>query len=180
MCKTHFKAMKRIATPIPKVDKSKPPPAPEGSSVYDKILPLSMSYIPSPETEHPLVSHLKIGFDERRPPAWHRNEERRARGLIPIENPAVQLEAWERELVWFETLVLTGAPNVSFSHLALGWGRDKGFHMALGQIVCERRGDVRRKQRDETQGRRYLKECLHNRSKEAEERTSPSLLRFRR
>eukprot|EP00526_Cylindrotheca_closterium_P018355 CAMPEP_0113632530 /NCGR_PEP_ID=MMETSP0017_2-20120614/16911_1 /TAXON_ID=2856 /ORGANISM="Cylindrotheca closterium" /LENGTH=363 /DNA_ID=CAMNT_0000543095 /DNA_START=141 /DNA_END=1229 /DNA_ORIENTATION=- /assembly_acc=CAM_ASM_000147 len=147
MCKAHFKAMKRITTPIPKVDSTDPPPAPEGSSVYDNVLPLSISYIPSTETVNPLVAHLKTGFDAQKPPAWHRNEERRARGLIPIENPASQLEAWERELVWMETLVLTGAPDVSFRHFARGWGRDKGFHMVLGQFICERQGDVRRKER---------------------------------
>ncbi|CAJ1927521.1 unnamed protein product [Cylindrotheca closterium] len=149
MCKSHFKAMKRITTPIPKVNASAPPPAPEGSSVYDSVLPFSISYIPSTETVNPLVAHLKAGFDGLKPPAWHRNEERRARGLLPIDNTAAQLEGWERELVWMEILVLTGAPRASFRHLARAWGRDKGFHMVLAQFICERQGDVRRKQRQQ-------------------------------
>ncbi len=95
----------------------------------------------------PLIAHLKAGFDGLKPPAWHRNEERRARGMHPIDNPATQLEGWERELVWMEILVLTGAPGASFRHLARAWGRDKGFHMVLAQFICERQGDVQRKKR---------------------------------
>ena len=76
----------------------------------------------------PLIAHLKQGFeDPNQPPAWHRNEERRARGLFPVHNPATQLESWERELVWTEILLLTGNPDSSFRHLARAWGRDKGF-----------------------------------------------------
>ncbi|KAL3932897.1 MAG: hypothetical protein SGBAC_010632 [Bacillariaceae sp.] len=147
MCKAHFKAIQLETTPLSKVDNTKAPPPPEGSSVYENVLPGSITYIASPKTVNPLVAHLKAGFDELKPPAWHRNEERRARGLIPIDNPAIQLEGWERELVWMEILLLTGAPGASFRHLARAWGRDKGFHMVLGQFICERQGDVRRKQR---------------------------------
>lgn len=147
MCKAHFKAIQRMATPLPKVDTSVAPAPPQGSSVYENVLPFSISYIPSPQTKNPLVAHLKAGFDDLKPPAWHRNEERRARGLVPIDNPAAQLEGWERELVWMEILVLTGAPGASFRHLARAWGRDKGFHMVLAQFICERQGDVRRKKR---------------------------------
>ena len=67
--------------------------------------------------------------------------------MFPIDNPATQLEGWERELVWMEILVLTGSPNASFRHLARAWGRDKGFHMVLAQFICERHGDVQRKKR---------------------------------
>ncbi|KAL3929644.1 MAG: hypothetical protein SGBAC_012121 [Bacillariaceae sp.] len=147
MCKAHFKAIQRKATPLPKVDTSVAPASPEGSSVYENVLPSSISYIPSPQTKNPLVAHLKAGFDDLKPPAWHRNEERRARGLVRVDNPATQLEGWERELVWMEVLVLTGAPSASFRHLARAWGRDKGFHMVLAQFICERQGDVRRKKR---------------------------------
>jgi len=66
----------------------------------------------------PLIRHLKEGFDAGKPPAWHRNEERRARGLWPVHNPATQLEGWERELVWFEILLLTGNADACFRHLA--------------------------------------------------------------
>ncbi|CAJ1938591.1 unnamed protein product [Cylindrotheca closterium] len=147
MCKSHFKAMKRMTTPLPKVDNTEAPPPPHGCSVYDDVLPSSICYIPSLETVMPLIRHLKAGFDELKPSAWHRNEERRARGMFPVDNPATQLEGWERELVWMEILVLTGAPKASFRHLARAWGRDKGFHMVLAQFICERHGDVRRKRR---------------------------------
>jgi hypothetical protein len=50
--------------------------------------------------------------------------------------------------VWMEILLLTGTPESSFSHLARGWGRVKGFHMVLSQFICERHGDVERKQRE--------------------------------
>lgn len=147
MCKSHFKAMKRATTPLPKVAQGSLPPPPQGFSVYDSILPASIGYTSRKGSVMPLIAHLKEGFDGLKPPAWHRNEERRARGLYPIDNPATQLEGWERELVWMEILVLTGAPGASFRHLARAWGRDKGFHMVLAQFICERQGDVQRKRR---------------------------------
>ena len=147
MCKSHFKAMKRVTTPLPRVRQGKAPPAPQGFSVYDGILPASIAYAPRKGTVMPLIAHLKDGFASNKPPAWHRNEERNARGILPVENPATQLEGWERELVWMEILVLTGAPDVSFRHLARAWGRDKGFHTVLAQFICERQGDVQRKKR---------------------------------
>ena len=93
----------------------------------------------------PLIAHLKAGFDAGKPPAWHRNEERRARGQWPVTSPATQLEAWERELVWTEILILTGNSQTSFRHLARAWGRDKGFQTVLAQFICERKGSVERK-----------------------------------
>lgn len=150
MCKAHFKAMKRRTTPIPKVEKNDVPPPAVGVSVYDAILPQSIAFNATKAATGaamPLIAHLKHGFDTLKPPAWHRNEERRARGLFPIDNPAAQLEGWERELVWMEILVLTGVPGASFRQLARAWGRDKGFHMVLAQFICERHGDVERKKR---------------------------------
>jgi hypothetical protein len=167
MCKSHFKAMKRAMTPLPEppADDQALPPPPTGRSVYDDILPASIRFVPTyqtpsdeagngkskknpkPKEVMPLIAHLKAGFDVQKPPAWHRNEERRCRGMFPIHNPATQLEGWERELVWMEILILTGAPGASFRHLARAWGRDKGFHMVLAQFICERQGDVERKKR---------------------------------
>jgi len=175
MCKSHFKAHKRATTPLPPkpvaptvatslstagggggivvettTTTTAPliPPHPEGESVYDRILPASIAWHASFGSPMPLIQHLKEGFDALKPPAWHRNEERRARGLFPVHNPATQLEGWERELVWMEILILTGNPDSSFRHLARGWGRDKGFHMVLAQFICERRGNVERKKRE--------------------------------
>lgn len=152
MCKSHFKAHRMAHIPLPaKVDPAvAAPPPPEGDSVYDHVLPASIAWNASLGYPMPLVQHLKDGFDANKPSAWHRNEERRARGLFPIHTPATQLEGWERELVWMEILVLTGVPGASFRHLARGWGRDKGFHMVLAQFICERRGNVERKQRVKT------------------------------
>ena len=171
MCKAHFKAMKRQTTPIPKVLNTDTPPPAEGVSVYDDILPSSLNFLPSDKkikTDNgedelnnlmPLIGHLKHGFDTLKPPAWHRNEERRSRGLFPIDNPAAQLEGWERELVWMEILVLTGVPGASFRHLARAWGRDKGFHMVLAQFICERFGETERKKRHGEKNTGKKKQC---------------------
>jgi hypothetical protein len=155
MCKSHFKADKRETTPLPPkpnpIFDPEPPPA-AGESVYDRILPASLAWNPVTSAgEMPLIEHFKQGFVLEKPPAWHRNEERRVRGLWPVQNPAMQLEGWERELVWMEILLLTGTPESSFRHLARGWGRDKGFHMELSQFICERHGDVERKKRERAQ-----------------------------
>ena len=131
----------RIAPPLP--------PPPSGASVYDAVLPNSLDWT-QPTAEFPimpLIAHLKAGFDGNEPPAWHRNAERRARGLWPVHNTSTQLEGWERQLVWLEVLILTGNLESSFRHLARGWGRDKGFHTVLAQFICERYGNVERKKR---------------------------------
>jgi hypothetical protein len=157
MCKSHFKADKRETTPLPPkpnpISDPEPPPA-AGESVYDRILPASLSWNPVTSAgEMPLIEHFKQGFLLNKPPAWHRNEERRARGLWPVHDAAMQLEGWERELVWMQILLLTGStPESSFLHLARAWGRDKGFHMVLSEFICERHGNVERKQRDQARG----------------------------
>jgi hypothetical protein len=148
MCKSHFKAQQQDSTPLPltphPILAPEPPPA-AGESVYDGILPASHAWNPVTSAgEMPLIEHFKQGFHLQKPLAWHRNEERRARGLWPVENPAAQFEEWERELAWMEILLLTGNPGSSFCHLARGWGRDKGFHMVLSHFICEQHGDVQR------------------------------------
>jgi hypothetical protein len=115
-----------------------PPP-----SVYDTVLPASIRWTADSGAPMPLIDYLKDHFD--RGTAWHRNDERLARGLPKVSSPAVQLEGWERELVWTETLLLTGTAEASFRHLARGWGRDKGFHRVLAQSICDRHGNVERK-----------------------------------
>lgn len=118
MCKRHWKA---IHFPeAPKADDQ--PPAPEGESVYDSILPQSIAYRPghaaarlkegdenknadpwdppaAPEGSSvmPLVGFLKSGAHKEA--GWHRNLERRARGMFPIPSLSCQLEPWERQLV---------------------------------------------------------------------------------
>ena len=143
MCKGHFKKVKKelIAVPPNVTDIPKPIIA----SVYDKVIPDSICW--NGKDTLPLILHLKAGFDEQKPRGWHRNEERRSRGLVEVLNPAIQLQGWERELVWLETCLLSGNSQVSFRHLARAWGRDKGFHMVLTQFICERQGNVERKKR---------------------------------
>mmetsp|Transcript_12852 Transcript_12852/g.35241 ORF Transcript_12852/g.35241 Transcript_12852/m.35241 type:complete len:175 (+) Transcript_12852:467-991(+) len=95
----------------------------------------------------PLVAFLREGASSREV-GWHRNAERRARGLFPMSNLSVQLEPWERQLALVEILLLSGGtPYANFRDLAHAWGRDKGFHQIIVNNVCERRGEVERKRR---------------------------------
>lgn len=154
MCKLHFKIVKtQLITPTVRTSSITKDNTPTivGESVYDSILPESIGWS-NPDEPMPLIRHLKDGFDKMKPRAWHRNEERRARGLLPVSKAATQLEGWERELVWMEICLLSGNSESSFRALARAWGRDKGFHMVLAQFICERRGNVERKKRVKPQG----------------------------
>jgi len=49
-----------------------------------------------------------------------------------------------------EILLLSGGtPHANFKDLAHAWGREKGFHHVLTNLVCERRGEVERKRRSD-------------------------------
>jgi hypothetical protein len=117
MCKRHWK---QVHFPPPAAKAEDQPPPPEGDSVWDTILPASISYRPTsaknkPKSEKeadadpppppegvtvmPLVAHLREG--EARDTGWHRNAERRARGMFPVTSLSSQLEPWERQLVSF-------------------------------------------------------------------------------
>ncbi|CAB9524587.1 expressed unknown protein [Seminavis robusta] len=177
MCKRHWKAAN-----FPEEESKKaapPPPEPEGDSVYDHILPMSISYRPlanksgdevdahlmSPSSTKemldppaapdgfqvmPLIQHLKDGILQGKQAGWHRNEERRARGILPVKGLSVQLEPWERQLALVEILLLSGGtPYANFKELSFAWGREKGFHHVLANSVCERRGEVERKKRSD-------------------------------
>jgi hypothetical protein len=122
MCKRHWKAVNfpdAVAAPAPKEEAVPPPP--EGASVYEGILPQSISYRPTmlqkqqleesnkvnrtdiPPPPHgevnimPLVTFLRQGAGKE--PGWHRNAERRARGMFACTSLSSQLEPWERQLV---------------------------------------------------------------------------------
>ena len=148
------------------------PPPPEGISVYDSVLPQSISYRPgmlyknqleqsnkntfsenptSPPEEvnvMPLVLFFREGANKN--PGWHRNAERRARGMFPVTSLSTQLEPWERQLALVEILLLSGGtPFANFKDLAHAWGREKGFHAVVASSVCERRGEVDRKRRSD-------------------------------
>mmetsp|Transcript_22180 Transcript_22180/g.34124 ORF Transcript_22180/g.34124 Transcript_22180/m.34124 type:complete len:247 (+) Transcript_22180:709-1449(+) len=97
----------------------------------------------------PLIAFLKDG-QETKEAGWHRNHERRARGMFPVASLSSQLEPWERQLALVEILLLSGGtPHANFKDLAHAWGREKGFHQLLVQSVCERRGEVERKKRSD-------------------------------
>lgn len=120
MCKKHWKA-----THFPDSDgKDDRPPPPEGDSVYDSVLPQSIAYRPGNASnfKEEALAHVKGGGDPFESPVaplgssimplvaflregaskeagWHRNQERRARGIFPITSLSAQLESWERQLV---------------------------------------------------------------------------------
>lgn len=175
MCKRHWKAV-HFPAPPPKPEQVPPPP--EGESVYDTILPASVSYrpnnnnsavilktktneeeeskaaaaslpaVPSPDAPMPLVTFLKNGTSKE--PGWHREAERRARGFFPVSSLSSQLEPWERQLALLEIFLLSGGtPHANMQDLAHAWGREKGFHQLLVQNICERRGEVERKKRSD-------------------------------
>jgi hypothetical protein len=120
MCKRHWKAIHFPEAPV-KVEVQPPPP--QGESVYDSVLPQSISYRPGVMPKQvarkegdeaadddddpppapdgasvmPLVAFLTDGVN--RESGWHRNAERRARGMFPVSSLSSQLEPWERQLV---------------------------------------------------------------------------------
>ena len=125
----------------------------------------------------PLVSHLKEGTLADKPAGWHRNAERRARGLFPVTGLSVQLEPWERQLALLEILLLSGGtPYANFRDLAHAWGREKGFHHVLANSVCERRGEVERKQRSDSGSKKSKqeKEAFTKKLQEARDRNGTS------
>ena len=78
-------------------------------------------------------------MDAKKPPGWHRNEERRARRQPPVAQLMTEFEDWEIELLYSESLILTGTSQLSFKFLAFGWGREVGFHTELVKSVCASR-----------------------------------------
>ena len=105
----------------------------------------------------PLVIFLKDGALNKEV-GWHRQAERRARGIFPVASLSVQLEAWEKQLALVEILLLSGGtPHADFKHLAYAWGRERGFHQILSSSVCTRRGEVERKKRSDA-GKKQVKQ----------------------
>jgi hypothetical protein len=103
-------------------------------------------------TAMPLVTFLRDGA-LRKDVGWHRQSERRARGLFPASSLSSQLESWEKQLALVEILLLSGGtPYANFKDLAHAWGREKGFHHVLSANVCQRRGEVTRKRRSDAGG----------------------------
>lgn len=137
MCKRHWKSLhcpESNGENSPSKDDVLPP-APEGDSIYDSVLPQSISYRPTllnkttipdlrpgedpppPPTGisvMPLVEFLRKGAVDKEP-GWHRNAERRARGLFPINNLSIQLEPWERQLVCTSRVLSKTDSSILFS-----------------------------------------------------------------
>ena len=140
MCKKHHSELNRTGTVQPVVVAAAAAPvvpvADATTSVYEGVLPSSIRTSEESTEVPPIVYFLREGLTK--PIAWHRSEERQARGYPPIKNPSVPLEVWERDLVCTETLLLTGLAEESFEHLAKAWGREPGFHRALTTSVLDR------------------------------------------
>lgn len=97
----------------------------------------------------PLVTFLRFGALHKEA-GWHRQAERRARGMFPCASLSSQLEPWERQLALVEILLLSGGtPHANFKDLAHAWGRERNFHQVLSSSVCTRRGEVDRKRRSD-------------------------------
>ena len=97
----------------------------------------------------PLVNFLRDGALHN-DVGWHRQAERRARGIFPCSSLSIQLEPWEKQLALVEILLLSGGtPHANFRDLAHAWGRERGFHQVLASSVCTRRGEVERKRRSD-------------------------------
>lgn len=94
----------------------------------------------------PLIAFLRDNY--HKPFGWHRNEERQARGMPLTEDLEQILEPWEHQLVLVEILLLGGGtPYANFSQLAHAWGREKGFHTAVVERICQSRGEIIRKRK---------------------------------
>jgi len=97
----------------------------------------------------PLVNFLRDGALHKEI-GWHRQAERRARGIVQCASLSVHMEPWEKQLALVEILLLSGGtPKANFRDLAHAWGRERGFHQVLASSVCTRRGEVERKKRSD-------------------------------
>uniref|UniRef100_A0A7S3P3P6 Uncharacterized protein n=1 Tax=Amphora coffeiformis TaxID=265554 RepID=A0A7S3P3P6_9STRA len=134
MCKAHFRASQNECIDYQIVGEEA-----QVESVNDRVIPASLSWTPRSGGPMPLIAHLKDGMDAKKPPGWHRNEERRARRQPPVAQLMTEFEDWEIELLYSESLILTGTSQLSFKFLAFGWGREVGFHTELVKSVCASR-----------------------------------------
>jgi len=161
MCKRHWKEIYR---PKPFLQQEDLPVTIVGESIYDHIIPLSTFWKikkdSSNDDEMPLIKHLKAGLSEKEA-GWHRREERQSRGLKGITSLAAQFDTWERQLIMFEIMLLSGTGWNATQELAHAWAREKGFHVSLANQICERKGEMERKKRSDI-GRVYTAEQRAN------------------
>lgn len=118
-------------------EEERKPPAPVGASVYDKILPQSIAFRPNQQPAvlsmaggevvpsfppaaavMPLIAFLHDNAGK--PAGWHRNAERRARGIFPVPSLSCQLETWERQLVRVCVCVCVIMWNCENAHWIIG------------------------------------------------------------
>ena len=115
---------------------SKPPQTRTIVSVCESILPSSVGFVKTSESDvMPLAQHLKNGYLTGRPEAWHRSDERITRGLAPIVDPNVPLDDWERALAWMEILLVSGSTDECFAHWTRGWGHDNEVQRIMKQLL---------------------------------------------
>eukprot|EP00977_Amphora_coffeiformis_P007851 scaffold1748_cov164-Amphora_coffeaeformis.AAC.4 len=144
MCKSHFRAAAEADKNEEEASSPGQPKERQGAlvSVLERIIPDSVTWTNRTGTPMPLISHLKEGFETSRQVAWHRNDERRIRGLPPVSSISDQFVDWEMELVFAETLALSGTSQMAFRYLAFAWGREEGFHSAIVQALCGKKNSL--------------------------------------
>jgi hypothetical protein len=119
--------------------------------------------------EMPLVDFLRNG--RNLDPGWHRKAERLIYNpLKPLKSISEQFQPEEKQLILFETMLLSGivynscstdydsnsnsnmtnnGPFRIYKDLAHAWGRERGFHNSLVSQMSERRGNLNRKKRSD-------------------------------
>ena len=129
---------------------------PSSSTTFPSSSSTSLSSPSSSKNQMPLVEFLRSGLDME--PGWHRKQERMLRNPNkPLRSISEQLQPEEKQLILFETMLLSGTIYSSSNSsqqrvnkdLAHAWGREKGFHNLLVSQMCERRGDLSRKRRSD-------------------------------
>ena len=143
------------------MDPFHPPPAPEGVTVMPLVAHLQEGSTHKPAGWHRNEERLARGLAPIGLPTTtttttmtdNNNHdtlalEQQQQQQQQQQSIVVPLEAWERQLAVVEILLLGGGtPYANFQHLAHGWGRTVGFHTAIINGVCERRGDIIRKRK---------------------------------
>jgi len=108
----------------------------------------------------PLVDYLRSNW--KREFGWHRVDERRARGLPSMATAQQSFEGWERQMVVYESMLLSavetghvpghasvGCREECYRFLAHAWGRKRNFHNDIVKQVFSRRGGMERKVRSD-------------------------------
>ena len=90
MCKAHFRASQNQTLEYKIITEEAPV-----DSVIDRIIPSSLMWTPRSGGPMPLVAHLKEGLESKKPPGWHRNEERRAHNQPPVAQLMTDFDEWE-------------------------------------------------------------------------------------